>query len=195
MLPICRPVTFVPPIQLVCTLHRSRFSQLVPAAFGQKAMLRELSSKSLLDDQAFGGDLLNRSVGDRRDEKFVKTSFEGSSSLLISGRTVMAKQASGSNSSRQHTALCWLSPQDFAEYGIEPQTDSQTTVTGKSCVCSVPASHFWQNACQPAAYIHHENVYRSRSRSFGSIPTWTHKARHMVICHGCISIQQPGAAS
>lgn len=139
MLPICRPVIFVPRIQLVRTIHLSRFSQLVPAALDQKAMSHELSSKSMLDDQAFGGDLLNRSVGDRRDEKFVKNSFEGSSSLLISGRSVMAKQASGSNGSRQHTDLCWLSPQDFAEYGIRPQTDSQTSVTGESCVCSIHA--------------------------------------------------------
>ena len=86
----------------------------------------------MLDDQAFGGDLLDRSVGDRRDPDFVKRSFEGSGSLLISGRSVMAKQASGSNGSRQHADLCWLSPGDFAEFGITPQTDSQTSVTGMS---------------------------------------------------------------
>lgn len=95
-------------------------------------MSHALSSKSMLDDQAFGGDLLDRSVGDRRDPDFVKRSFEGSGSLLISGRSVMAKQASGSNGSRQHADLCWLSPGDFAEFGITPQTDSQTSVTGMS---------------------------------------------------------------
>lgn len=86
----------------------------------------------MLEDQAFGGDLLNRSVGDRHDADFVKAAFEGSGSLLITGRSVMAKQASGSNGSGQHTELCWLTPDDFAEYGITPQTDSQTSVTGKS---------------------------------------------------------------
>lgn len=86
----------------------------------------------MLEDQAFGGDLLDRSVGNRRDPSFVKTSFEGSGSLLISGRSVMAKQASGGNGSRQHTDLCWLSPDEFADFGITPQTDSQTSVTGKS---------------------------------------------------------------
>ena len=94
-------------------------------------MAHELSSKPLLDAQSFGGDLLNRSIGDRRDVKFVQAAFESSSSLLVTGRSVMAKKATGSNgNSGQRTELCWLAPEDFREYGIEPQTDSQTTVTG-----------------------------------------------------------------
>ena len=96
----------------------------------QKAMTPVLSSKSLLDDQSFGGDLLNRSVGDRRDEGFVKASFEDSTSLLITGRSVLAKQAKSDHDSRASTELCWLSPEDLQEYGIKAQTDSQTTVTG-----------------------------------------------------------------
>ena len=101
----------------------------------------------MLDDQAFGGDLLNRSTGDRRDAKFVKTAFEGSSSLLISGRSVMAKQASGSNGSTQHTQLCWLAPEDFTEYGLQIQTDSQTTIAGKCSRCRVTPS--WPVSCLP----------------------------------------------
>ncbi len=94
-------------------------------------MTHVLGSKSLLDDQSFGGDLLNRSVGDRRDEGFVKASFEGSTSLLVTGRSVMAKQATSSNGSGLPTELCWLAPEDLQEYGIQAQTDSQTTVTGE----------------------------------------------------------------
>ncbi len=95
-------------------------------------MTHVLGSKSLLDDQSFGGDLLNRSVGDRRDEGFVKASFEGSTSLLVTGRSVMAKQATSSNgSSGLLTELCWLAPEDLQEYGIQAKTDSQTTVTGE----------------------------------------------------------------
>lgn len=131
MLAICRPLTCVPKICLVHNIPRSHIRKITTAAIQQKVMSHALSSQSILDDQAFGGDLLNRSVGDRRDPAFVKSSFEGSGSLLISGRSVMAKQAAGSNGSRQHTDLCWLSPEDFAEYGITPQTNSQTSVTGK----------------------------------------------------------------
>lgn len=133
MLAICKPLTFVPQICLLRSIARVHVRQITRAATEQKAMSHALGSKSMLDDQAFGGDLLDRSVGDRRDPEFVKTSFESSGSLLISGRSVMAKQASGGrNGSRQHADLCWLSPGEFAEYGITPQTDSQTSVTGKS---------------------------------------------------------------
>ena len=132
MLAICKPLTFVPQICLLRSIARVHVRHITRAVIEQKAMSHALSSKSLLEDQAFGGDLLDRSVGDRRDPEFVKTSFESSGSLLISGRSVMAKQASGSNGSRQHADLCWLSPGEFAEYGIAPQTDSQTSVTGKS---------------------------------------------------------------
>ena len=132
MLAICRPLTFVPQSCLSRSISRVHVRQITRAAVQEKVMSHALSSKSMLDDQAFGGDLLDRSVGDRRDPDFVKRSFEGSGSLLISGRSVMAKQASGSNGSRQHADLCWLSPGDFAEFGITPQTDSQTSVTGMS---------------------------------------------------------------
>lgn len=132
MLAICRPLTFVPQICLLRSISRVHVRQITRAAIQDKAMSHALSSKSMLEDQAFGGDLLDRSVGDRRNPEFIKTSFEGSGSLLISGRSVMAKQTSGSNGSSQHVELCWFSPDDFAEFGITPQTDSQTSVTGKS---------------------------------------------------------------
>ena len=94
-------------------------------------MTDSLGSKPLLDAQSFGGDLLNRSVGDRRDEKFVETAYRSSTSLLITGRSVLAKRRDGvNNNSPQSTELCWLSPHDLQDYGIQAQTDSQTTVAG-----------------------------------------------------------------
>lgn len=181
MLAICRPLTCVPKICLVHCIPRFHIRKIITVAIQQKVMSQALSSQSILDDQAFGGDLLNRSVGDRRDPAFVKTSFEGSDSLLISGRSIMAKQASGSNGSRQHTDLCWLSPEDFAEYGITPQTDSQTSVTGKGS----------QAAARLAGSGRRHSVWsrspffqcRSTSRSLGPIFTWTHQARDLGICH------------
>ena len=95
-----------------------------------------LSSQALLDAQSFGGDLLNRSVGDRLDENFVETAFKGSASLLITGRSVLAQCKRNANGdSPQSTELCWLSPDDFQEYGLEAQTDSQTTVAGAFSYC------------------------------------------------------------
>jgi len=132
MLSICRPCILSSQLSLVWRRSRPDARLTIRAAIDQKAMTHVLGSKSLLDDQSFGGDLLNRSVGDRRDESFVKASFEGSTSLLVTGRSVMAKQAESSNGSRGlPTELCWLAPEDLQEYGIEAQTDSQTTVTGE----------------------------------------------------------------
>lgn len=132
MLRICRPCILSSQLSLVWRRSRPDARLTIRAAIDQKAMTHVLGSKSLLDDQSFGGDLLNRSVGDRRDESFVKASFEGSTSLLVTGRSVMAKQAESSNgSSGLPTELCWLAPEDLQEYGIEAQTDSQTTVTGE----------------------------------------------------------------
>ena len=133
MLTICRPLITAPGICIVRCVLPFHVRPIARTAVQQRVMSQGLSSKSMLEDQAFGGDLLNRSVGDRRDADFVKAAFEGSGSLLITGRSVLAKQGSGSNGSRQHTELCWLSPDDIAEYGITPQTDSQTSVTGKLC--------------------------------------------------------------
>ena len=131
MLSICRPCILSSQLSLVWRRSRPD-ARLISAAIDQKAMTHVLGSKSLLDDQSFGGDLLNRSVGDCRDESFVKASFEGSASLLVTGRSVMAKQATSSNgSSGLSTELCWLAPEDLQEYGIEAQIDSQTTVTGE----------------------------------------------------------------
>lgn len=131
MLTICKPLISVPGICLVRSITLLHVRPIARSFVQQKVMSQALSSKSMLEDQAFGGDLLNRSVGDRRDADFVKAAFDGSASLLITGRSVLAQQASGSNGSRQHTELCWLSPEEIAEYGITPQTDSQTSVTGK----------------------------------------------------------------
>ena len=70
-------------------------------------------------------------MGDRRDDSFVDTAFTNSTSLLITGRSVLAKHRAAVNGSRpQGTELCWLSPSEFQEFGLEAQTDSQTTVAG-----------------------------------------------------------------
>lgn len=199
MLTICRPLTSVPHICLVRSISQFYVKRVARAAVQHKAMSQALSSKSMLEDQAFGGDLLNRSVGDRRDANFVKTSFEGSGSLLISGRSVMAKQATGNNGSQQHTELCWLSPGDFAEYGITPQTDSQTTVTGKVYAHSRRAltklAHgrraLAKLACLAQFLVNTilftlqciSPLFRSTSRSLGPLFTWTHQARDLVLCH------------
>ena len=129
MLTAYRPCGFRVPIGSLLRSPSLSTVRTARAAISTNSMTHELSSKSLLDDQSFGGDSLNRSVGDRRNENFVRTAFEGSSSLLVTGRSVLAKQSS--NGSAQQTELCWLAPDDLQEYGIEPQTDSQTTVTGK----------------------------------------------------------------
>ena len=134
MLTTYRPCGFRLPIGALLRTSRLSTVRTARAAISTNSMTHELSSKSLLDDQSFGGDSLNRSVGDRRNENFVRTAFEGSSNLLVTGRSVLAKQSSNGNG--QRTELCWLAPDDLQEYGIEPQTDSQTTVTGKS-----PASY------------------------------------------------------
>lgn len=130
MLSIYKPCIVSSRITYLLYASRRPLRQAVRATIDNKAMAHELSSKPLLDAQSFGGDLLNRSIGDRRDVKFVQAAFESSSSLLVTGRSVMAKKANSNGNSGQRTELCWLAPEDFREYGIEPQTDSQTTVTG-----------------------------------------------------------------
>ena len=133
MLSAYRPCGLRLPIGALLRTPRCPTVHIACAPINQNSMTHELSSKSLLDDQSFGGDSLNRSVGDRRSETFVRSAFEGSSSLLVTGRSVLAKQrSSGSKGSSQQTELCWLSPDELKEYGIQPQTDSQTTVTGRS---------------------------------------------------------------
>ncbi|DBB08850.1 TPA: hypothetical protein ACH3X3_007500 [Trebouxia sp. C0006] len=165
MLSICRPCILSSQLSLVWRRSRPD-ARLISAAIDQKAMTHVLGSKSLLDDQSFGGDLLNRSVGDRRDESFVKASFEGSTSLLVTGRSVMAKQAESSNGSRGlPTELCWLAPEDLQEYGIEAQIDSQTTVTDQEAGALVPyllgrtAKETWSFAIDASAYGKQDHLH------------------------------------
>lgn len=131
MLGICRPAISTFTITFVRRLSRTRLNVLPLRCAQTSVMTDSLGSKPLLDAQSFGGDLLNRSVGDRRDEKFVETAYRSSTSLLITGRSVLAKRRDGVNTnSPQSTELCWLSPHDLQDYGIQAQTDSQTTVAG-----------------------------------------------------------------
>ncbi|KAL3149464.1 hypothetical protein ABBQ32_002249 [Trebouxia sp. C0010 RCD-2024] len=165
MLTICKPLISVPGICLVRSITLLHVRPIARSFVQQKVMSQALSSKSMLEDQAFGGDLLNRSVGDRRDADFVKAAFDGSASLLITGRSVLAQQASGSNGSRQHTELCWLSPEEIAEYGITPQTDSQTSVTDQEGGALVPyllgrtKQETWSFAIDASAYSKQEQLH------------------------------------
>lgn len=136
MLGICKPVIVKSAFSFTRRLFQVRSRALRPALPQVRVTMTEgLSSKALLDAQSFGGDLLNRSVGDRRDESFVDSAFKHSTSLLITGRSVLAKHKTGVNGSRpQGTELCWLSPSDFQEYGLEAQTDSQTTIAGAAAL-------------------------------------------------------------
>lgn len=169
------------------------------AAIDQKAMTHELSSKALLDAQSFGGDLLNRSVGDRRDEGFVKAAFQGSTSLLVTGRSVMAKQATSSNgSSSQRTELCWLAPEDLQEYGIEAQTDGQTTVAGTIAnqLCKQKPEICMNSRVRESLY-RSQNYFllgcRPGSRCFSPISVGPYCKRDMVICHRRFCIWQARA--
>lgn len=132
MLGTVKPAIAKSAFTVICPL--SRAATAAPRCVHTSGMTDSLGTKSLLDAQSFGGDLLNRSVGDRRDESFVKTAFEGSTSLLITGRSVLAKRRNGvSSNNPQSTELCWLTPDDLQEYGVAAQTDSQTTVAGMLC--------------------------------------------------------------
>lgn len=183
MLNICNPCirTLRSGLLIKSTCQVAPFTR---AAASQKAMSHELSSQSLLDDQSFGGDSLNRSIGDRRNDDFVSNAFEGSSNLLVTGRSVLSRQSSSSTGSNsQHTEICWLAPSDLQDYGIEPQTDSQTTVTGMLML--TPA----QSSAQSILLQHHlasptfSAGCRSASRSFGALSAGSNSKGHLVLCH------------
>lgn len=188
MLGVAKPALATSALTIVRRLSQVKSTVLRCAQ--RSAMSDSLASKSLLDAQSFGGDQLNRSVGDRRDENFVQTAFQGSTSLLISGRSVLAKRRPGvSNDSPQSTELCWLSPEDLHDFGIEAQTDSQTTVAGKrsSFACKVQVSaaalHCWYMLC------------RSGERLSGTILAWPDTATAVVFCFRCFCLWQPKTAA
>ena len=76
---------------------------------------------SKLAAQHFGGNMLNRSIVNRRSSDFLKEAFPDSQALLTVGRTVAVHQPD-----KRATGLQWFSPQELKDFGLEPPLDADT---------------------------------------------------------------------